>query len=80
VRAATRSTRLARPSGGYHHHVYDPRIVLGLVHAYGEACRCDDHARAGVLYSEIVRALEHEKAAPPESSGVDSGGAEKTAA
>jgi hypothetical protein len=80
VRAATRSARLTRPSGGYDWSVYDPRIVLGLVHAYGEACRHEEHARAGILYSEIVRALDDEKAAPPESSGVDPSEAEKTAA
>jgi hypothetical protein len=38
--------------------MWDPRIVLGLVHRYGEACRRDEHAQAGLLYSEIVRALD----------------------
>jgi hypothetical protein len=62
--------------------VYDPRIVLGLVHAYGEACRHEEHARAGILYSEIVRALDcgHGETAPPESSGVDPSEAEVRAA
>jgi hypothetical protein len=43
---------------GYHLGVWDIRIVLGMIHRYGEACRGNEHARAGVLYSEIVRALE----------------------
>jgi hypothetical protein len=57
-------TRLAVESGGYHKHMWDPRIVLGLVHRYGEACRREEHADAGSLYSQIVRALD---TAPVES-------------
>lgn len=38
---------------------------MAMVHRYGEACRRDEHARAGALYSEIVRALDNDETAPP---------------
>ena len=38
---------------------------MDLVHRYGRACGEQDHARAGVLFSEIVRAIQDDKEAPP---------------
>lgn len=55
--------------------MWDTRIVLGLIHRYGEACRREDHYRAGVLYSEIVRAIQDEEA-PALTSEEASAGAE----
>jgi hypothetical protein len=44
--------------------MYDSRIVMDLVHRYGRACGEQDHARAGVLFSEIVRAIQDDEEAP----------------
>lgn len=63
-------TRLAVPPGGYKLGMHDKRVTLGLVHRYGEACRANDHARAGVLYGWIVRALGDE---PVSAESEDSG-------
>lgn len=43
--------------GGYHASVWDRRIIMSMVHRYGQACREDDMAAVGLLYAEIVRAL-----------------------
>ena len=52
--------------------MYDPRLIMGMVHRYGEAVREGDLPAVGLLYSEIVRALdEHE--GTPEPSEEDSG-------
>lgn len=40
---------------------------MGLVHRYGRACGEQDHVRAGVLYSEIVRAIQDDEEAPAPS-------------
>jgi hypothetical protein len=37
--------------------MYDPRLIMDMVHRYGRATAELDHARAGVLYAEISRAL-----------------------
>lgn len=53
-------------TAGYNHSVYDARVIMGLVHRYGEAVREGDLAAVGLLYSEIVRALDgHEETARP---------------
>ena len=53
--------------------MYDHRIVLNLVHRYGEACRREDHEQAGRLYSEIVRAVQDDEEAPRPSGMEDRG-------
>lgn len=53
--------------------MYDSRIIMDLVHRYGRACGEQDHFRAGVLYAEIVRAIQDDEEAPPLSG--ESGGA-----
>lgn len=53
-------------TAGYNHSVYDARLIMGMVHRYGEACRQGDLAAVGLLYSEIVRALDgHDETARP---------------
>jgi hypothetical protein len=42
---------------------------MDLVHRYGRACGEQDHCRAGVLYSEIVRAIQDDEEAPPSGEG-----------
>jgi len=37
--------------------MYDPRIIMDLVHRYGRACGEDDFAQAGLLFSEITRVV-----------------------
>lgn len=44
--------------------MYDTRIIMDLVHRYGRACGEQDYARAGVLYSEIVRAIQADEESP----------------
>jgi hypothetical protein len=53
--------------------MWDNRVVLGMVHRYGEACRVGDLAAVGLLYSEIVRALDDndEAARPSEEDRAD---------
>jgi hypothetical protein len=47
--------------------VYDSRIVMSMIHRYGQACREGDLAAVGLLYSEIVRALDDNDEAPARS-------------
>jgi hypothetical protein len=55
--------------------MYDHRIVLNLVHRYGEACRREQHEVAGRLYSQIVRAIQDDEESPRPSSEEDERGA-----
>lgn len=49
---------MPHPGGGYHHLVWDSRVIMSMVYRYGQAVESRDLAQVGLLYSAIVRALE----------------------
>jgi hypothetical protein len=47
--------------------MYDPRVTMSMIFLYGRACAEGDHARAGVLYAQLARAVRDDEEAPASS-------------